>query len=83
MQVGAEAYMQIRWIDMVYNSTDPGSVKSGACRNMCSIDETSKLGTPVLMTGGAYPSRRSPMVAGGWLGSWASWLLLTVCASVL
>ncbi|KAK4148927.1 Exoglucanase 2 [Chaetomidium leptoderma] len=52
MKVGTEAYMQIRWIEMVYNNTDPGAVKSGGCKNVCSIDETSKVGTPVLMTGG-------------------------------
>lgn len=52
MQVGGEAFMQIRWIEMVYNSTDPGAVRSGGCKNVCSIDETSKVGTPVLMTGG-------------------------------
>ncbi len=57
MQVGSQAYMQIRWIEMVYNSTDPGTVKSGGCKNVCSIDETSKVGTPVLMTGGGYTLR--------------------------
>jgi len=52
MSVGGEAYMQIRWIDMVYNSTDPGAGRQGGCRNVCSIDETTKIGTPVLLTGG-------------------------------
>ncbi|KAH6843476.1 concanavalin A-like lectin/glucanase domain-containing protein [Chaetomium sp. MPI-CAGE-AT-0009] len=52
MTVGGEAYMQIRWIDMVYNSTDPGAEPGGGCRNVCSIDETTKIGTPVLLTGG-------------------------------
>jgi beta-glucanase (GH16 family) len=52
MSVGGEAYMQIRWIDIVYNSTDPGAGRQGGCRNVCSIDETTKIGTPVLLTGG-------------------------------
>ncbi|KAK4236555.1 hypothetical protein C8A03DRAFT_45454 [Achaetomium macrosporum] len=56
MTVGDEAYLQIRWIEMVYNSTDPGAqVKLGGCANMCSIDETSKIGTPVLVSGGSQP----------------------------
>lgn len=52
MKVGDEAYLQVRWIEMVYNNTDPGAGKTGGCKNVCSIDETTKLGTPVLMNGG-------------------------------
>ena len=44
--------MQIQWIEMVYNNTDVGLVKTGKCVNICSIDETTKLGQPVLITGG-------------------------------
>jgi hypothetical protein len=57
MPVGGEAYMQIKWIDMVFNNTDPGlgPGRQGGCRNVCSIDETTKLGTPVLITGGEHP----------------------------
>lgn len=58
MTVGSSAEMQIQWIDIVYNSTDstpgtpitnPGAGRS--CVNTCSIDLTSKLGTPVLISG--------------------------------
>ena len=63
MKVNTEAYLQIQWIELVYNNTDPGNVKTGKCVNVCSIDETTRLGTPVLMTGGgmfflsrSYPS---------------------------
>lgn len=49
MGVGEQAVMQIKWIDMVFNNTE--RVKQGKCGNVCSIDETTKLGTPVLMTG--------------------------------
>lgn len=52
MSVGDQAFLQIRWIDVVYNSTDPGAGKSGRCQNVCSIDWTTKIGTPVLLTGG-------------------------------
>ncbi|KAM7215887.1 hypothetical protein V8F06_008743 [Rhypophila decipiens] len=52
MPINQQAYMQIQWIEMVYNNTDAGLVKTGSCVNICSIDETSKLGQPVLITGG-------------------------------
>ncbi|SPQ23508.1 2fc42d3a-522a-4e46-978d-7b12d4082f31 [Thermothielavioides terrestris] len=57
MQVGSQAYLQIQWIEMVYNSTDPGAGRTGGCRNICTIDETTKLGTPALLTGGSSPSQ--------------------------
>jgi len=50
MSFNAHAYMQIQWIEMVYNNTEPFLVKTGKCANVCSIDETTRLGTPVLMT---------------------------------
>ncbi|KAK0617720.1 glycoside hydrolase family 16 protein [Immersiella caudata] len=50
MKVGDTAMMQIQWIEVVYNNTDPGRAKVGGCVNVCSIDETSLLGTPVLIT---------------------------------
>ena len=50
MTENTHAYQQIQWIEMVYNNTDPFQVKTGKCINVCSIDETSRLGTPVLMT---------------------------------
>jgi beta-glucanase (GH16 family) len=78
MQVGTEAYMQIRWIEMVYNITDPGAARPGGCRNVCSIDETSKVGTPVLMTGGGCP-----LLAAPWQLSLSLSMLTVVCLSVL
>ncbi|KAI1372648.1 carbohydrate-binding module family 1 protein [Hypoxylon crocopeplum] len=69
MTVGSSAEMQIQWIDIVYNSTDstPGNPftnpgAGGACANTCSIDLTSKLGTPVLISGpnSGQPSPGSP-----------------------
>ncbi|KAL1858141.1 hypothetical protein VTK73DRAFT_7917 [Phialemonium thermophilum] len=50
MSSNEQAYLQIQWIEMVYNSTDPFQVKTGSCLNVCSIDETTRIGTPVLMT---------------------------------
>ncbi|KXX73764.1 Exoglucanase 2 [Madurella mycetomatis] len=60
MPVGGEAYLQIRWIEMVYNNTDPGVSKSGGCTNVCSIDETPRIGTPVLMSGGGLQQQPQP-----------------------
>ncbi|KAK0710290.1 glycoside hydrolase family 16 protein [Lasiosphaeria miniovina] len=51
MPLNSEAYLQMQWIEMVYNNTDPGAVKTGKCINVCSIDETTKIGQPVLITG--------------------------------
>ncbi|KAK3693079.1 glycoside hydrolase family 16 protein [Podospora appendiculata] len=52
MPINNEASMQIQWIEMVYNNTDPGAIKTGKCVNICTIDETTKLGQPALITGG-------------------------------
>ncbi|RKU49070.1 hypothetical protein DL546_003589 [Coniochaeta pulveracea] len=52
MSTNAQALMQIQWIEMVYNNTDPGSSRSGNCVNICTIDETSKIGQPALITPG-------------------------------
>ncbi|KAK4187724.1 glycoside hydrolase [Podospora australis] len=56
MGEGQEAVMQIKFLDMVFNNTEatgrPGLQPAGGkCRNVCSIDETTRLGTPVLLTG--------------------------------
>ncbi|OIW25448.1 concanavalin A-like lectin/glucanase [Coniochaeta ligniaria NRRL 30616] len=50
MSINSQAYLQIQWIEMVYNNTDPQLVKSGKCINVCTIDETSKIGVPALLT---------------------------------
>ncbi|KAH8203024.1 hypothetical protein TruAng_002858 [Truncatella angustata] len=70
MSVGDEAYLQIQWIELVYNSTageqtsdDSNGRKRGllkrenACKKVCSIDETHTLGTPVLLQGDAWGLR--------------------------
>ncbi|KAK5657923.1 hypothetical protein OQA88_2472 [Cercophora sp. LCS_1] len=49
MKEGESAKMQVQWIDLVYNSTE--TKKQGGCRDVCSIDETTKTGIPVLMSG--------------------------------
>ncbi|KAI1484196.1 glycoside hydrolase family 16 protein [Daldinia eschscholtzii] len=55
MSVGEEAYLQIQWIDIIYNSTGapPSKRDEQSCVRICSIDETEQIGTPVLLQGGA------------------------------
>jgi beta-glucanase (GH16 family) len=52
MTDNAQAYLQMQWIEIVYNNTDPNQIKSGKCVNICSIDETTQIGTPVLISNG-------------------------------
>ncbi|OTB20275.1 glycoside hydrolase family 16 protein, partial [Daldinia sp. EC12] len=54
MSVGEEAYLQIQWIDIIYNSTGapPSKRDEQSCVRICSIDETEQIGTPVLLQGG-------------------------------
>ncbi|KAK6950360.1 hypothetical protein Daesc_008686 [Daldinia eschscholtzii] len=55
MSVGEEAYLQIQWIDIIYNSTGapPSKRDEQSCVRICSIDETEQIGTPVLLQGSA------------------------------
>lgn len=56
MGQGGKAEMQVQWIEMVYNSTEASGPVTGpwgdkkGCANICSIDETTQLGTPVLIS---------------------------------
>ncbi|KAI0964751.1 concanavalin A-like lectin/glucanase [Xylaria arbuscula] len=64
MTVGSTAEMHVQWIEFVYNTTDtvpntPTLPKQ--CDNICSIDLTSKAGTPVLVQQpGGNPSPGGP-----------------------
>lgn len=56
MSPGSEAYLQIQWIDMVFNNTDtslganPAAAHGARCANVCSIDQTRTIGSPVLIS---------------------------------
>ncbi|TGJ86745.1 hypothetical protein E0Z10_g2035 [Xylaria hypoxylon] len=59
MTVNSTAEMQVQWIELVYNTTDTTSApvpKPQLCANICSIDQTSKTGTPVLVQEPQNPS---------------------------
>ncbi|KAL2158790.1 hypothetical protein VTH06DRAFT_3982 [Thermothelomyces fergusii] len=89
MPVGGQASLQIKWIEIVYNTTDRSRGGDGArededekekeketgCRRVCSIDETSRIGTPVLLSAGVRPVAASALP---WLSA-----LLTACLAVL
>jgi len=91
MSVGGSAYLQVQWIEIVYNKTgnDHTSRKrddeplwsfprekrdDGGCQNVCSIDDTPTVGTPVLLQSGG--SRTSHHMLG--LGLAYAWLPLLV-----
>ncbi len=52
MTMNSTAEMHIQWIELVYNTTDSTPAPPPMpqmCANICSIDQTSKTGTPVLV----------------------------------
>lgn len=61
MSTNGEAFLQIQWIEMVFNNTDTEYMpRSGTCTNICSIDDTPVTGTPVLIASGGRSILRSP-----------------------
>ncbi|GAW19141.1 hypothetical protein ANO14919_086250 [Xylariales sp. No.14919] len=96
MTIGSEAYLQIQWIEIVYNSTgdakttdkrneDTALSLSNAkrdgegCQNICSIDDTPTIGTPVLLQGAA--SKISDRILG--LGVAYVWLPLLLATFLI
>ncbi|KAF2972803.1 hypothetical protein GQX73_g815 [Xylaria multiplex] len=92
MTVGDAAYLQIQWIEIVYNSTGNekttdkrnddmaraplNAKRDEGCQNVCSIDDTPTTGTPVLLQGAA--SRISDHILGlGVAYVWIPLLLAT------
>ena len=83
MTVGGEAFLNVQWIELVYNTTTPahekvkrdddGAPAEGGCYNVCSIDETETVGTPVLLQGGASSLLAQLRVNGV---SWIPWLAM-------
>lgn len=81
MTANATAAMQIQWIEMVFNNTDPVYTKFGSCKNVCSIDETHVVGTPVLMPSGGgrravIPLSSSILVAAVLFACTSDWLMM-------
>ncbi|KAL7626297.1 hypothetical protein AAE478_003068 [Parahypoxylon ruwenzoriense] len=102
MSVGAEALLQIQWIDFVYNTTDSPEEKmatkrsstninktpvyaekrdEASCHNICSIDETDKTGTPVMLqsgegSGGNEGSASRMLEQAGGFGTISFWVAM-------
>ncbi|KAI1862522.1 hypothetical protein JX265_009236 [Neoarthrinium moseri] len=92
MSLGSEAYLQIQWIELIFNSTgnekttDPNKHRirgmrglysredTKGCHNICSVDETKEIGTPVLLQGGASQGRAGNL--GLWMPVLAAILLM-------
>ena len=92
MTVGGEAFLNVQWIELVYNTTTPAPAKAkrdddeagtetgaeGGCYNVCSIDETETVGTPVLLQGGASGLLAQLRGRGGGVVSWIPWLAIGI-----
>ncbi|KAK2072232.1 hypothetical protein P8C59_006603 [Phyllachora maydis] len=70
MSLEDAAYLQIQWLEMVYNTTDGKAPRRAAagCRSVCSIDETTVLGTPVLISSSGVRSVGASAMA-AWIPS--------------
>ncbi|KAI0887377.1 glycoside hydrolase family 16 protein [Annulohypoxylon maeteangense] len=91
MSVGTEARLQVQWIELVYNTTGeaphkrdlndmPGYFEKrgdDSCANICSIDQTTKTGTVVLLQGGASRMLGQDGVFGG-ICFWVSILAMAL-----
>jgi hypothetical protein len=77
MSVHDAAYFQIQYLEMVYNTTEAGEKRSllggradeaAGCKAVCSVDETTKTGTPVMLwNNGARRSYRGASDLAGWI----------------
>ncbi|KAL2156028.1 hypothetical protein VTH82DRAFT_772 [Thermothelomyces myriococcoides] len=81
------AYLQVQWLELIYNSTDSDESKhrrrdEGGCEAVCSIDETPELGTPVLLWGDGG-SHDNGAVGGRGVSAAGSALVWAVVVSVL
>lgn len=87
MSVGAAAFMNVQWIEILFNESDrnltpdqpahPHKQSNGGCAVVCSIDETPVTGVPVILENNA---------AARWRGAtWAGrlWMPFVVMGSML
>ncbi len=72
MTLNDAAYLQIQWLEVVYNSTETVTKRADAagCAAVCSIDQTPQVGKPVLLWGTAKVN------GGGRLEAWRGLVLL-------
>ncbi len=61
MPINQTAYMQVQWLEMLFNNTDTNyAPKPGSCTAICSIDDTPQIGTPVFVAANAGAGTRTP-----------------------
>jgi hypothetical protein len=51
MSVGSAAYLEILWIDMVFNTSEPNASSSFSCIKKCGVDKVKQVGTPQIVSG--------------------------------
>jgi beta-glucanase (GH16 family) len=60
-QDGAAAYLEVQWVEMIFNTTD--TVSKNSCKTVCAVDGVKTIGSPEQVstsTGGRdFPSTRS------------------------
>ena len=71
MTLNDAAYLQVQWLEVVFNNTDVGAKKDadGICHTVCSVDQTTQLGRPVMLWSNGAGGRLGVGVGGvmGWL----------------
>ena len=98
MRRGHEAFLQIQWIEMLFNETDANLADAGqkretvslwrdegGCKKVCSIDESGTVGTAVLIDDGE-DAEGGAVRASGLGGYWCAtfWIpILTMLATAL
>ncbi|RYO76729.1 hypothetical protein DL762_002740 [Monosporascus cannonballus] len=98
MRRGHEAFLQIQWIDMVYNETTKNTARSdgdaleqfdvlagrdaGTCHRVCSIDQTGSVGTTVLIDDGTSGGASSIFGVDGHLHHLMLWIPFIVAVTI-
>ncbi|KAL2259949.1 hypothetical protein VTK26DRAFT_6196 [Humicola hyalothermophila] len=85
MSAGDAAYLQVQWLEIVFNSTEPRDGGDGdgdrVCHAVCSIDRTTQLGTPVMLWDNAASGRMWDLV--GWLSMGVAMLVMLVSTGLV
>ncbi|KAK4157981.1 beta-glucanase [Chaetomidium leptoderma] len=78
MTLNDAAFLQVQWLEVVYNNTEPEATKAQArkrdgaggkpCEAVCSVDQTTQLGKPVMLWNNAAVAAR--VNGGGRMVAW-------------
>ena len=93
MRKGHEAFLQIQWIEMLFNETDTNLADAGqkaavarsdeaGCKRVCSIDDTETVGTAVLIDDGDDAEGGAVQTFGS-LGYWHPTFWITVSTTII